>query len=138
MDGKNNKEDKNKYLEDLNRAKKFYEKSLSLLEVDLETSANRIYLSFENLSYSFLKWKHSQASKKHARIWEKMRKFYLQGLLSFDPKPYLITAYKFHLFVDYGRREFQGEKIDFKKEKVKELLEVLEKLLLEIESILKR
>ena len=114
MDGKNNKEDKNRYLEDLNRAKEFYEKSLSLLGVDLEISANRIYLSFENLSYGFLRWKHSQVSKKHARVWEKMRKFYLQGLLSFDPKPYLITAYKFHLFVDYGRKEFQIITINIK------------------------
>lgn len=137
MDGKNNKEDKNRYLEDLNRAKEFYEKSLSLLGVDLEISANRIYLSFENLSYGFLRWKHSQVSKKHARVWEKMRKFYLQGLLSFDPKPYLITAYKFHLFVDYGRKEFQGEKIEFGKEKVKELIDTLKKLLLEIEGKLK-
>jgi len=134
MDGKDNKENENKYLEDLERAKKFYKRALSLLEVDLETAANRVYLSFENLSYSLLKWKHSQVSKKHAQVWERMNKLYFQGLLSFDPKPFLITAYKLHLFVDYGRKEFQGKEINFNKEKVEELLEALKKLILEIEK----
>ena len=63
-----------------------------------------------------------------------MKRLYLQGLLSFDPKPFLITAYKFHIFVDYGRKEFQGEKINFNKERVEELLKVLKKLISEIEK----
>ena len=37
MDGENNKENKNKYLEDINRAKEFYKKALSFMEVDIET-----------------------------------------------------------------------------------------------------
>lgn len=138
MDGENSKENKNKYLEDLDRAKEFYKKALSLIEVDLETAANRIYLSFENLARAFLLWKYSQVSKKHAQIWEKTSKLYLQGLLSFDPKPSLIRAYQFHLFVDYGRKELGGEKIDFSKDKLKELLDALKKLLSEIEELLKK
>jgi len=138
MDGKSNQKNKNNYLEDLDRARNFYEKALSLLDIDLETATNRIYLSFENLAHSFLKWKHSQVSKKHAQIWEKISKLYFQGVLSFDPKPSLIQSYKFHLFVDYGRREFKGEEIDFSKEKVKELLNILLKLLTEVEKIVRK
>lgn len=134
MDGKNNKKNQNNYLEDLRRAREFYNKALSFLDEDLEIAANRIYLSYENLSHGFLKYRHYKSSKKHSKNWEGMKKLYLQGLLTFDPKPYLITSYKFHLYVDYGRRIFQKEKIDFNKVKVKELLEILRKLLIEIED----
>lgn len=136
MDGSNVKKSKDEYLGDLGRARKFYETALSLLEIDLETTANRIYLSFENLAYGVLKWKHSQTSKKHAQIWEKMDKLHFQGILSFDPKLYMIESYRFHLFVDYGKKEFKEEVINFNKEKVRELLKILGKLLLEVEEII--
>jgi len=138
MDRENNQKNKDEYLKDLQRARLFFERAVSLLETDLETAANRIYLSFENLCHGFLKWKHSQVSKKHAQIWEKMSKLYLQGIVSFDVKPYLIKSYQFHLYVDYGRNEFKGEKTTFSKEKVEELLENLKKILLEIENIVKK
>jgi hypothetical protein len=134
MDGKNIKKDK-EYLDDLKRAKDFYKKALLMFESDLETTANRIYLSFENGSCCFLKWKDSQVSKKHAQIWEKMSKAYLQGLLSFDPKIYLEKSYEFHLYVDYGKKEFKGVKISFNKQELKNLLEVLKKFIGEVEKI---
>ncbi|MFH1275824.1 MAG: hypothetical protein ABIH82_01825 [Candidatus Woesearchaeota archaeon] len=136
MDGKDIKRDK-EYLEDFKRARSFYQKALLMLDSDLETTANRTYLSFENASCSFLKWKESQVSKKHAQIWEKMSKAYLQGLLSFDPKFFLEKSYEFHLYVDYGKKEFKGEDISFNKEELKKLLGALKKLLEEVEKIVK-
>ena len=88
MDGKSNQKKKNNYLEDLDRARNFYEKALSLLDIDLETATNRIYLSFENLAHSFLKWKHSQVSKKHAQIWEKISKLYFYLYSHFANSPW--------------------------------------------------
>lgn len=137
MDGEKNKRNKDGYLEDLDRAEQFYKKAVLMLEFDLETAANRIYLSFENASHCFLNWKDSQTSKKHAQIWEKMSKAYLQGLLSFDPKPYLERSYQFHLYVDYGKKEFKGEKIRVEKEELKKLLETLRRLLDEIRKVIK-
>ena len=136
MDGKDVTRNKS-HVEDLQRAKSFYGKALLMLDSDRETTANRIYLSFENVSCSFLKWKDSQVSKKHAQIWEKMSKAYLQGLLSFDPKPFLERSYKLHLYVDYGKKEFKGEDIHFDKEELQQLLEALRKLLEEVGRIIK-
>lgn len=136
MDGTNSAFNKEEHLEDLRRARELYEKAVALLEADLETTVNRIYLSFENLAHGFLKWKYSQVSVKHAQIWERMSKLYLQGILSFDPKMDLILSYQFHLYVDYGRKVFKGEQIHFNKEKVKELLQALRKLLEEVEKII--
>ena len=65
-----------------------------------------------------------------------MAKLHFQGLLSFNPKPFLADAYKFHLLVDYGKKEFKNENINFNKEKVKLLLDALEKLILETENII--
>ena len=137
MDATKNKKNKNEYLEDFARAKQFFIKAQSYLDLDLDLAVNRIYLSYENVSHSILKKKHEHVSKKHAKIWEGMQKLFYQGILSFDPKPFLLKSYKYHLFVDYGRKEFQDENIEFNKENVEELLKVLEKLINEIEEIIK-
>ncbi len=136
MDEKNSTGNKDEYIEDLHRAKELYEKAVALLDTDLETAANRIYLSYENLAHAILKWKYSQVSKKHAQIWEGMSKLYLQRVLSFDSKPCYVQSYQLHLYVDYGKKEFKAESITFSKEKVQELLHSLHKLLVEIETII--
>lgn len=132
MDGISNKNNKESHLEDIKRGKRFYEIAVNLLEVDIDTCVNRIYLGFENISQGMLKKIHSQVSKKHATIWERMSKLYYQGILSFDPKSFLTESYKFHLYVDYGVKEFKGQKIELSKEKVIELLQKLKKLIDEV------
>ncbi|MEK6951096.1 MAG: hypothetical protein AABX13_05225 [Nanoarchaeota archaeon] len=135
MDEQYNPTDKDNYLEAIARAKRLGQRARALIDIDIETAANRIYLGFENLAQGLLVWKHSRVSIKHAQIWEGMSKLYLQGILSFDPKPYLEQAYQFHLYVDYGKKRFKSETIDFSEEKVQELLSILEKLLAEVEKI---
>ncbi|MAF36418.1 hypothetical protein CL622_04870 [archaeon] len=65
-----------------------------------------------------------------------MEKLYFQGIISVDPRPWLIKSYKLHLLVDYGRKEFKGETIRLNKENINELLGTLKKLLDEIEAII--
>lgn len=93
----------NDVIEAFNRGVEALRSAEKLLNIDLPTSANRIYIAGENLAISLLLAFPSHLPKDHGKIWNAVQRFYERGILKSNYRPLLQTSYMIRIKADYGR-----------------------------------
>ena len=99
------------------------------VDIDLPTSASRLYIAGENLAACVLLLIESSASRDHGKLWNGIQRLFEKGHLKKNYRPILETSYRLRIKGDYGRdiegvvlinREAIEEKIKYLKEFLEE------------------
>ncbi len=73
------------------------------VDIDLPTSASRLYIAGENLAACMLLLIEGSASRDHGKLWNGIQRLFEKGDLKKNYRPVLETSYRLRIKGDYGR-----------------------------------
>lgn len=121
----------------LERARKSLEIAENIIDMDLASSANRIYNAGENIATAVLLSLSLSVPKSHGKIWNAMNLLHKKGILSADYKPLLEQSYRIRIKGDYGR-DLEGKAVSISYDILAGQIESLKSFLKEAESIINK
>jgi len=127
-------------LSEIGEAYKIGEEALrnaeKFLDIDMPTSANRIYVAGENLARALILAVSGTCPRDHGKVWNAIQQLYEKGILKVNYKSILEISYRLRIKGDYGKDA--GGTVVISKEIIEEQIEKLKEFSKEAKRLIEK